>query len=615
MAEEDIIYGKNRHFFGGIEPSNMLAFSGEYSGNVVSITATLPKDTVINGQTLCTVAGAVIRRKITNYPTDEFDGDLVATIPISTVLSDANVEPNGTYYYSAFPFTMQGVYNRNTANRFVVNEPKPMVKFAARSVYNSEIDQVKIELTATLPDGVVGAVIRKSTTSYPLDENDGEEFQTISMSGAYFDENVDVGVTYYYSAFPYTATGFYNRSESNRATVTARRRNYLFGYDLTIATANPAERVTYPSDVDNYGFTPVKMIFGESFNYSGWNFAPGDKFMPRPCMLKYDGTVDYYLDPNNYTKKVSGEASDISNTAYNGNAMIEWPKIFTKRWEEDGVYHFRCSDTQVDAEYECWCNYDRLNNQIDHFYTPIYFGSHVGDRLRSISGVTSMVDESAKTEIDYAKTNGPDWYTEVISDRFLINDLLVMMARNTDLQSIYGFGVVNANSDVRGTGSMNDKGMFWGTNNKAKGVKVFGMEHYWGNILRRTAGWLLINRSQKLKITRGTYDGSTAEDYNTIGAGYLHIPDSVISGSSGGYIKSMKTKNYGRIPVDVTGSSGMYEADGMNYVNSGIMYAAVGGSWIDDLLCGPFASRLDFAPSGAYSYIGASLSCKPAATG
>ena len=28
MAEEDLIFGKNRHFVGGIEPSNMLAFSG-----------------------------------------------------------------------------------------------------------------------------------------------------------------------------------------------------------------------------------------------------------------------------------------------------------------------------------------------------------------------------------------------------------------------------------------------------------------------------------------------------------------------------------------------------------------------------------------------------------
>ena len=75
MAEEDLIFGKNRHFFGGIEPSNMLAFSVAVESGVVKVTATLPNDTVVNNQTLCTVEGAIIRRKTTDYPKDEFDGD------------------------------------------------------------------------------------------------------------------------------------------------------------------------------------------------------------------------------------------------------------------------------------------------------------------------------------------------------------------------------------------------------------------------------------------------------------------------------------------------------------------------------------------------------------
>ena len=65
MAEEDLIFGKNRHFFGGIEPSNMLAFSAvfvaQYGG--VMIAATLPNDTVVNNQTLlsgiCTLWNAL----------------------------------------------------------------------------------------------------------------------------------------------------------------------------------------------------------------------------------------------------------------------------------------------------------------------------------------------------------------------------------------------------------------------------------------------------------------------------------------------------------------------------------------------------------------------------
>ena len=60
MAEEDLIFGKNRHFFGGIEPSNMQNFTAVIEGEHVKITAQLPADTVINGQTLCTVEGAVI---------------------------------------------------------------------------------------------------------------------------------------------------------------------------------------------------------------------------------------------------------------------------------------------------------------------------------------------------------------------------------------------------------------------------------------------------------------------------------------------------------------------------------------------------------------------------
>lgn len=46
MAEEDLIFGKNRHFFGGIEPSNMQNFTAVIEGEHVKITAQLPADTV-----------------------------------------------------------------------------------------------------------------------------------------------------------------------------------------------------------------------------------------------------------------------------------------------------------------------------------------------------------------------------------------------------------------------------------------------------------------------------------------------------------------------------------------------------------------------------------------
>lgn len=615
MAEEDLIFGKNRHFFGGIEPSNMLAFSVVAENGHVKVTAQLPADTVVNNQTLCTVEGAVIRRKTTDYPKDEFDGDLVADIKASTTLVDSGASATGTYYYAAFPYTTQGVYNRNKANRVVVNEPEPMEAFSAKSVYVSATDSVKVEIIAALPAGVAGAVIRKSTTGYPTTETDGEEFMTITADGTYTDTNVVVGAVYYYSAFPYTSTGAYNRSEANRTSVTPKKRDYLFGYDLVKANSSPTGRVTYPSDVDNAAFTPAAMNFSTGkFNYGGWAFDPGEKFMPRPCMLTYAGVVDHYLDPDDYTKKTDGTASSVTSTAFGGNAMMEWPKIYTKRWEENGVYHFRCSDTPQDEDWDCWCNYDRNNNQIDHFYTPIYFGSLVSGKLRSISGAANSVSTTAANEITYAKANGNDWYTEVLADRLLLQDLLVMMARSTECQTAFGYGrCKSSNSNAIAPGTMNAKGMFWGSNDQTSGVKVFGMENVWGNLWRRTAGWINANGTQKVKLTRGTHDGSTVTDYNTDGSGYISVANATPAGTSGGYISTMKTEAYGRLPVQASGSSSTYEADGLYFNNSQVAYAFVGGNWGADLLVGPFFALLSNAASASSSHYGAALSCKPLA--
>jgi len=617
MAEEDLIFGKNRHFFGGIEPSNMVAFSAslETARNKIRIAAALPSDTVINEQTLCSVAGAVIRRKTTDYPLDEFDGDLVADLKGSTIMDDPTASPTGTYYYAAFPYTTQGVYNRNQANRVVVNEPADMVKFVAKSIYNSETQISTVEVTATLPSGVAGAVIRRSTTGFPVNENDGEAFRTITSSGVFTDFRVIIGTTYYYSAFPYTSTGAYNRSRNNRTSVTVSKYSYLFGYDLFLTNSNPAARVSYPSDVDNAGFTPAAMNFSTGvFNYGGWPSAPGEKFMPRPCMLTYAGVVDHYLNPNDYTKKTDGTASSVTSTAFGGNAMMEWPKIWVKRWTEGNVYKFRCCDIQMDEDYECWCNYDRNNNEIDHFYTPIYFGSNVSNRMRSISGQANSVSTTADTEITLAKANGADWYTEVLADRLLIQDLLVMMGKTTECQTAFGHGRCKSNNtSAIGQGTMNTKGLFWGSTNQTDGVKVFGMENWWGNLWRRTAGWIVVNGIQKVKITRNTKDGSTVTDYNTTGNGYISISGATPTGTSGGYISGMKTEKFGRIPYQASGSASTYEADGLWFNNSGTFYALVGGLWAHGLMVGPFYARLNYAASYSSSALGAALSCKPLA--
>lgn len=404
----------------------------------------------------------------------------------------------------------------------------------------------------------------------------------------------------------------YKAASDTTVSVTATFREYLYGFDLTIADSNPATRVTYPSDVENSGFAKAVMNFGGAFSYGSWPSTPGEKFMPRPCMLRFNGTVDYYLNPNDYTKKADGTTSDVANMNYGGNAMMEWPKIYVKRWESNGVYHFRCSDMKVDSDYECWSNYDKNNKEIPHFYTPIFFGSKDGsNRLRSISGQSNFVSNTAQTEVTYAKNNGADiWYTEVLSDRELVNDLLTMMFKSTDLQATAGYGVCSASAAIA-PGSMNTKGLFWGAGDKTSGVKVFGMENWWGNIFRRIAGWCISGGTQKVKLTRGTKDGTTVGDYNFDGNGYKTI--SGVNLTRSGYISKMKTESFGRFPMEANGSTTTFEADQVWADSGNGYYAYVGGCWHVDLDCGPFYAILYIEPSRTSAYVGAALSCKPLA--
>ena len=81
----------------------------------------------------------------------------------------------------------------------------------------------------------------------------------------------------------------------------------------------------------------------------------------------------------------------------------------------------------------------------------------------SLSGAANSVNTTAANEIAYAKANGNDWYTEVLADRLLLQDLLVMMARSTECQTAFGYGrCKSSNSNAIAPGTMNTKGMFWG---------------------------------------------------------------------------------------------------------------------------------------------------------
>ena len=434
---------------------------------------------------------------------------------------------------------------------------------------------------------------------------------------------------------------------------------YIYGFHIDPDESDPADCVTYLADA--VGMTPAAM--GTTvFNYGSWKNA---FFMPRPCMLKFNGMVDYYLDPNDYTKKADGTASDIADLSYGGNAMMEFPLIWYKfvQGTASGEGYFYCSNKKVDDTYKCWSNMDCDGNIINHFYMPIYNGATYDGKMRSISGLTltpwstttysvsatyavgdkvnyqgkmykcitavetaEAFDETkweqfafngqttATEEITQATANNTtdkvEWYIDTWNDRVLINGLLVLISKSIDTQGAFGRGIDSGNQSAKEsyvTGSLDNKGLFYGsTANGNTAVKVFGMESWWSLVWHRTAGLIGgANNTYLYKMTYSTADGSIVNGYNMSGNGYPSIGNKPTASN---YVKKMQFDLFGFLPIEVGAYSTQYYKD---YYYNGTGCALVGGSSNSGASGGAFRVDLGTPASDRYWNIGASPSCKP----
>lgn len=418
----------------------------------------------------------------------------------------------------------------------------------------------------------------------------------------------------------------------------------VYGFRIDSSESDPSAAVTYLAAA--IGATPAHMDYANSvFDYGSWKDT---FFMPRPCMLKYDGTVDYYLDPNDYSKKEDGTASDVSDDTYPGNAMMEWGRDGKQIWykivpdtNDDTCANIYIADHQADEDFHAWSFINNQGELVDHFYTSIYEGSiDSNGKLRSISGKANTElcsGRIASDNVDSAELNNPStdklWYVGVYSDRILIDILLILIGKSLNTQSVFGYGIGGKTSSISSTlstGTLDDKGLFFGYNNSDHAVKVFGMENWWGNIFKRAAGSVVTDdRIHKYKMTYGTQDGSTCTGYVTTLPsadydGYL-VGKPVVNPPSGytglgRYItkQSFTTNDFYSSECE-NGSASTYWCDYQFAQRGGsssttTRYVIYGGSaGTNTFRNGAFYVSEYTSATDTYWYIGEYLSCKPLA--
>lgn len=382
----------------------------------------------------------------------------------------------------------------------------------------------------------------------------------------------------------------------------------VYAFHFNGKESDPTKIIEYTGV--NAEYTPVSYNFStHTMNMNDWSNA---FFLPKPCVLNFDGTVKGYLQENDYTKLEDGSAAPTLTTE--GNCMMEWPQIWLKIVPDNGdttsatIY---IAPYQVDDSYTCYNCYDESGNLKKHFYTPIYMGStDSSGRLRSVSDQTAAGGPTADAQRAAAKKNGTGvgYDIETWVDRQTITFLLWLIGHSTDTQAVFGAGRGGnqtydwSQSKMISTGTMNTAGLWYGETTGSEGVKVFGMENWWGNIWRRIIGLGCNNSIQYYKLTPTTIDGSTATSYNTTNTGYLegqHNP-------ANGYISKLAWTNKGFTVAQTSGSDTTYLADYAYFGAQSV--ACFGGCLHHGRLCGASAWNLGYAASDANWNYGAALS-------
>ena len=143
--------------------------------------------------------------------------------------------------------------------------------------------------------------------------------------------------------------------------------------------------------------------------------------MMRRCVVKADGTVNYYLNPNNSNFKADGTPSVL--TGADGNVMVEIPKHYIKVETVGNVDSFSVSLTPevgyvLDPAFLKWNGTTMV--EVPYRYFRAYEGFVSGGKLLSVSGVTPTRSQTIATFRTQAMANGAGWH---LTDWNLLNTI------------------------------------------------------------------------------------------------------------------------------------------------------------------------------------------------
>ena len=346
----------------------------------------------------------------------------------------------------------------------------------------------------------------------------------------------------------------------------------------------------------------------------------------RRCLVKDDGSINYYLNPYNSLYKESGEPAVL--TGADGQVMVEIPKFYTKKEKKGTIYTWTISDlelpgfalhpaflkdnTVVDNRYYGAydaCLYDVSASQyisglnLDNADSLIDINN---DILSSVSGIYPIVGITRAQARSLASKRGAGWRQ---LDFWLVQAIQILYL--VEYQSFYSQNILGNGNTVDGyvasssnqedsphsiSGRSNSLGnsstnTLIGKNTVTNPPMAFmsyrGIENFFGNCWNWVDGFNINSFVAYVNNTTSQFSDDTATNYINIGT---------IANASG-YPNSILNINNAILPATVVGSSSTYFTDYF-WISTGWRVAMFGGSALN----GAYAGAFDWYCSNDSSY-------------
>lgn len=350
--------------------------------------------------------------------------------------------------------------------------------------------------------------------------------------------------------------------------------------------SNPETSCTYDDDAKT--MTPGSSEWDEFFNI-------------KPCLFK-KGEVNYYLDPNDFTKKEDGTDADIT-TGLDGDVMIEVPRIGLKISKVGNVVTTKITNNPSNPKFSYYAH-TKGNGKKEYFYVGAYKG-YVDDngKLRSLSGKTITANKTISSFRNDANKNGNGYGITAFFQLTLIQAMFQLKYKNLNSQSAVGNGYGNGKDAAIPTGGSENYGMCMenctGTEKTDwdHHVKCFGIEDLWLNIYEFIDG---VATDANFNIL------TTTSDFENINSTYEHLNSSGFTANSSGYVSEVQGgSDTGYLPAAFNAGSTTNYCDGAYLYSSRL--GCFGGYWGNGSYAGLFRLLLNVSASYASSSIAARL--------